>query len=177
MLFADENIPFLIASLAFVVIGLLSLGIMIHIRGVRYRRRMLEKIRTTDDDWAMIEQDHAGLELSDKSGNALVRFLSAIGMKTNPGKSTDDADIKLKFLRAGMRGRNAATVFWGIKFLLAVVLPMAFLTVVVVFFKDMQSNHVLLGAVFLVLDGIVSAGFVASLENLQKKRKTGQGLP
>lgn len=177
MIFADKNIPFLIASLAFVVIGLLSLGIMIHFRGVRYRRRMLEKIRTTDGDWTLIEPGHSGLALSDKSGNAFVRFLSAIGMRTSPGKSTDDADIKLKFLRAGMRGKNAVTVFWGIKFLLAVILPMAFMAVVVAFFKDMQSNHMLLGAVFLALMGLLLPDLWLRTKTSKRKEKLVNAFP
>jgi hypothetical protein len=126
MFFSDENIPLLIASLAFVVICLVSMGIIIHFRGVRYRREMIEKIRSADSDWSVIEND-APLEISGGSGGAFVRFLSAIGMKTNPGRSVDDADIKLKFLRAGLKGRNVPTVFWGTKFLLAVLLPLAFL--------------------------------------------------
>lgn len=177
MLFADKNIPFLIASLAFVVIGLVSLGIMIHIKGVRYRRRILDKIRTTDGDWAVIEQDHLDLELADNSGNAFVKFLSAIGMKTSPGKSADDADIKLRFLRAGMREKNAVTVFWGIKFLLAVLLPMAFLTVTVVFFKDMQSNHMLLGTVFLALLGLFLPDLWLRSKTSRRKEKLLKAFP
>jgi tight adherence protein C len=87
---------------------------------------MLEKIRSEDSDWSVIEKDAQSLEISGGSGGAFARFLGAIGMKTNPGRS-DDADIKLKFLRAGLRGRNVPTMFWGTKFLLAVALPVAFL--------------------------------------------------
>jgi tight adherence protein C len=38
----------------------------------------------------------------------LARFLSAIGMRANPGKSADDMAIKLKFLKAGLRGQKRA---------------------------------------------------------------------
>ncbi|HEJ83380.1 MAG TPA: hypothetical protein ENO25_02325, partial [Desulfobacteraceae bacterium] len=117
MLFIEENIPLLVASLAFVVVFLLVLGIVLHYRGVRSRREMLEKIRSQEDEWSVSEKDTSSLELSSRSGNIFLNFLSAIGMKTNPGRSMDDTDLKLKFLRAGLRGRNVPTVFWGTKFL------------------------------------------------------------
>jgi tight adherence protein C len=154
MLLTDENIPLLIAALAFLVICLLSIGLMIHLRTLRYRRRMLDKIRGVDGDWSMIGRETESLELSGGPATGLLRFLSAVGLRVNPGKSADQAEIKLKFLRAGLREKSAVTVFWGVKFLLAVALPMAFLAAAVLFFKAMDSRHVLLGAAFLALLGL-----------------------
>jgi Na+-transporting methylmalonyl-CoA/oxaloacetate decarboxylase gamma subunit len=51
---ADENIPFLIASMAFVVICLLFLGMVMHVRGARYRRAMIDKIRAEESDWTVV---------------------------------------------------------------------------------------------------------------------------
>ena len=176
MFFSDENIPLLIASLAFVVICLVSMGIIIHFRGVRYRNEMIEKIRSADSDWSVIEND-APLEISGGSGGAFVRFLSNLGMKTNPGRSVDDADIKLKFLRAGLKGRNVPTVFWGTKFLLAVLLPLAFLIVVVFFFKAMYSNHMLLGAMFLAMLGLFLPDIWLRFRTSARKEKLSRGFP
>jgi len=151
---ADENIPFFIASLAFVVICLLCLGAVMHVRGARYRRAMIDKIRAEENDWAVATESQS-LELAGGPQNAFVRFLGAVGKRTNPGsKSTEDMAIKLKFLKAGLRGKNVPTVFWGTKFLLVIVLPLAFLIPAVLFFKTVQSNHLLLGAIFMALLGL-----------------------
>jgi tight adherence protein C len=177
MLVADETIPFVIASLAFVVIGLLSLGIMIHFREVRQRRRVLEKLRTADEGWTVIEPDRGGVS-SDRAGGLMVRLLSAIGMKTSAGKKVDDADIKLKFLRAGLREKNAVTVFWGMKFLLAVALPMAFVAVVAVFFQGvLRVNQMLLAAVFLALIGLILPDLWLRSKTAKRKEKLARALP
>lgn len=151
---ADENIPFLIASMAFVVICLLFLGVVMHVRGARYRRAMIDKIRAEESDWAVVATEASSLDLAGGPPNALVRFLSSLGMRANPGKSADDMDIKLKFLKAGLRDQNVPTVFWGTKLLLVVALPLAFLIPAVLFFKTVQTNHLLLGALFMAVMGL-----------------------
>lgn len=165
MLFTDQSIPFVIAALSFVVIGLLSIGIFIHLEGLRYRRKMLKKIQQNERDWSGVNPDVPSLESANKSANPLVNLLSFIGMRTASKKSGDDIGNRLKFLRAGIRSKNAATVFLGTKFLLMVAFPAIFLFVVIFVVKEMQSNHVLLGSVFLALMGI-------TLPDAWLKRKT-----
>jgi tight adherence protein C len=177
MLFSDENIPLLIASLAFVVICLVSMGVIIHMRGMRHKREMLEKIRTSDGDWAGIEQEDSSIELSGGTGGAFAKFLSAIGAKTNPGRSADDADIKLKFLRAGLRGRNVPTVFWGTKLLLAVVLPVAFLMAAMALFKKMDSSHMLLATMFLAALGLFLPDLWLRFKTSTRKERLSKGFP
>jgi tight adherence protein C len=177
MIFSDDNIPLLIASLAFVVICLFSMGIIIHFKGMRYRREMIEKIRPVDGDWSVIENDAPSVELSGGSGGAFVRFLNAIGMRTNPGRSADDADTKLKFLRAGLRGRNVPTVFWGTKFFLAVALPMAFFVAVEIFFKAMPLNRMLLGVMFLAMLGLLLPDFWLRFRTSARKERLAKGFP
>lgn len=177
MILANSNIPLLLSALAFVVIGLLSLGIMIHMRGIRYRRSILEKIRTADDDWVVDESERSGLAISDKSNSAFLRFISAIGLKTKLDKSSDDADVKLTFLKAGMRSKDAITVFRGIKFLLMVVLPMTFLTCSLLFLKDMKSNHLILGIAALALVGLILPDLWLRSRISKRKEKLVRAFP
>jgi len=179
MLFADENIPLIFASMAFLVICLLSLGIIMHLTRARYRHEMIEKTRSIDSEWTGIEKDATSLDLSAGSSNAFVRFLSAIGFKTNPGRSMDNADVKLKFLRAGLRGRNVPTVFWGTKFLLAVLLPMGFLIVMVIFFRGaaMTSLQMLTAVSFLALLGLFLPDMWLSVRISGRKERLFKGFP
>jgi tight adherence protein C len=177
MFFSYENIPLLIASLAFVVICLLSMGIIIYIRGARYRREMLNRIRTEESDWSLLQEEAASVELTGGSGGAFAQFLGAIGTKTQSAKSTDDADIKLKFLKAGLRGRNVPTVFWGTKFFLAVTMPVAFLIAAVAFLRTTHPSHLLLGAVFLAGLGLFLPDIWLSLKTSAKKEKLAKGFP
>jgi tight adherence protein C len=172
----DQNIPLLIASLAFVVICLVSLAIIIHFKGVRYRRMMVEKIRPSDSELVVMEQDAPSVELSGSAGSGFVRLLHAIGLKTTPGRSVDDADIKLKFLRAGLRGTNVPTIFWGTKFFLVVALPTAFL-MAVVFFKPMNLSYTLLGSVFLAAIGLFLPDIWLSVRTSGRKERLSKGFP
>jgi tight adherence protein C len=176
-MFLEENIPLLVASLAFMVICLLSIGIIIYFRGVSHRREMLKKIQVADSDWSVIEKDSSSLEISTGSGGAFLKFLSAVGMKTNPGRSVDDTDIKLKFLRAGLRGRNVPTVFWGIKFLLAVVLPTTFLLPALALFKTMNPSLILLIALFLAGLGLFLPDLWLRIRTSGRKEKLAKGFP
>jgi tight adherence protein C len=179
MAFSNINVPLILASLAFLVICLLSLGILIHIRTMRYRREVMDKIRTADDGWVEDQRKPQNLNFhgAASAGNAFVNFLSAVGIKTNPGRTTDDADIKLKFLKAGLRGRNVATVFWGVKFLLAVSFPLAFLTVAFIFFKGMNSSGMLTIAIFLSLLGLFLPDLWLAMKTAGRRDRIVKGFP
>ena len=148
------DVPLLMAALAFLVICLFSMGILIHIKRVKSRRELLNRIQNNNHGWNEIEQNIHPLDLSKKSENFVLRFLSTIGGKTNPGRSIDDKDISLKFLKAGYRGKNVPTIFWGTKLLLALSIPLVFLIVVVSFFKAIDNSHMLFLAIFLSLLGL-----------------------
>ena len=179
MFLSDMNVPLLLSAMAFLVMCLLGIGIQIYIRGLRYRRSMIEKIGAADDEWATIGNDAQSSTLSGTGGseNLFVKFLSAIGVRTNPGRSTDDADIKLKFLRAGLRGKKAPTIFWGIKFLLAVCLPLVFIIAVVLFFQPMNSKALMTGAIFLSLLGLFLPDFWLRMKTSKRKDRIVKGFP
>lgn len=177
MIFSDENIPLLFATMAFVVLCLLSAGIIVYYQGARHRRAMLRKIQQSDSEWEVIEKDTLPPESSDGSGNAFVRFMSAIGMKTNPGRSVDDADIKLKFLRAGLRGRNVPTVFWGTKFALAVSLPMCFIMLALFFIRTLDSLQLLMVGAFLTLFGLFLPDMWLHVRTSRRKERIFKAFP
>ena len=177
MLFFDENIPLIFASLAFLVICLISLGIIMHVKRARDRHEMIRKTRSIDSELTGIEKDAPSADLSAGSANAFVSFLSAIGLKTNPGRSMDNADIKLKFLRAGLRGKNVATVFWGTKFFLAILLSLAFLVITVIFFRSLTNLQMLTGACFLAMLGLFLPDMWLSVRASGRKERLFKGFP
>jgi len=177
MLFSEENIPLILASLAFLVICLLSMGIIMHARRVRYRSEMIKKTRSADSEWTGIEKDPLSLDLSTGSSNAFLSFLSAIGLKTNPGRSMDNPEIKLKFLRAGLQGRNVPTVFWGTKFLLAALLATGFLVITVIFFRAMTHFQMLIGVSFFAMLGLFLPDMWLSVRASGRKERLFKGFP
>jgi tight adherence protein C len=165
------------ASLTFLVICLLSTGVMAHLVRARQQREMLKKIRPVDSEYSTNEKHANPLDLSDRSGNVITKFLSVIGGKTNPGRSTEHVDIKLKFLRAGFRGKNVPTVFYGVKFLLAVVLPMVFLVIIAVFFRALNTSQMLFYAIFLSLLGLFFPDVWLRRKTARRREKIVKGFP
>jgi len=88
----------------------------------------------------------------------------------------DDADIKLKFLRAGLRGTRVPTVFWGTKFLLAIALPTALL-MAVVFYKPMDLSHMLLGAIIFATIGLFLPDIWLRVRISRRKERLAKGFP
>ena len=125
MTLTDPNIPFLAAYIVFVVLCLLSMGILIYFKQLAERRKLVEKLKTAGEEDGFYLEDTGNAALSNEQTGPVLNFLNAIGMKFKTRGAKDATATKLKFLRAGFRGANVATVFWGTKVLLAVAFPMA----------------------------------------------------
>jgi tight adherence protein C len=176
MILSDANIPLLLACLGFLVICLLTMGIVIYMRHANYRRKMIQKIATGQNDWAVSETDAPSLDFTEKPTKPLVKLLNAIGLKANP-KSSDDSQVKLKFQRAGLRGRNVPSIFWGTKLLLATALPAAFIFVAMAFLKPLSSSHILLIALFLAMLGLILPDIWLSVRTLRRRNRIIRGFP
>jgi tight adherence protein C len=173
----NVDAPLVLASMLFLTICLLAIGIMVHFKQIHERRKLIGKIKASREEWRAADGDAQSLALSDRSGSAFVNVLSAIGLKVKSGKSGDSPDTKLKFLRAGLRGGNVPTVFWGIKFLLAVILPLSFLFAAFILFRGLASRHVLLAAAFLSLLGLILPDFWLRLKTSARRDRIVKGFP
>jgi len=174
---SDLNIPLILASLAFLVICLLCTGILIFIGRMREKMGMLEKIRAGENEWSSIETDVHVLEKSKKSGGSFVNFLRAIGLKAMPGKSAEDSATRLKFLRAGLRGENILSVFWGTKILLATVLSMGFVIFAVVYLKTLNTAYLIYLFLLLAMVGLKLPNIWLYVRTSKRKKKITRDFP
>jgi tight adherence protein C len=177
MISLNANVPLVLAFLAFLVIFLLSVGIMIHVRQAAYKRQIIGKIQGDGDQWNGVGESVASLDPFGKSANAFVKFLSGLGLKTAAGKAGEDSQTRLKYLRAGLRGRNVSSVFWGIKFLLMIIFPAFFLVIKFVSFAAMDSTNALTIAVFLALLGFYLPEVWLRMRSAKRKKKMVNAFP
>jgi tight adherence protein C len=177
MVIPDINVPLLLACLAFLVICLMSAGILIYIGRVRDRREMIEKVQAGGDEWMPFETDTPTLEKSERPRGLFINLLHALGLKAMPGKSTHASETRLKFLRAGLRGENIIPLFWGTKILLSTLLASGFLIFAIVFLNTMNFSLMLLSAVILALIGLISPDVWLSIKTRERKKKIERGLP
>jgi tight adherence protein C len=179
MAFSDANVPLILACLAFLVICLLFAGILILLGRARERKEMIQKIRTTGEEWMYVEPDATDPQEPEKPAGPFMSILIGLGLKVKPSKSAATADLKtkLKFLRAGLRGENVVSVFWGAKILLATVLAMSFLIFAVVFWKSLNTLLLL----YLVLQhafvGMILPDVWLRVKTRKRKKRIERGLP
>ena len=174
---SDMNVPFMLASLAFVVICLVFAAMLIHLRRVSYRREMIRKIREDEAGWSGIETDGSSLKLNNRSGNAFVNFLNVIGLKITPGKSSGDSQARIKFLRAGLHGRNVVSVFWGSKIFLVATLPIVFLILVAVFPKPLNSSYIPFAVAFMGMLGLILPDIWLRVKTKERMNRVVRGFP
>jgi len=171
------NIPFVLASITFLVICLLFAGVLIHIGRVGEKKKLIEKIRANNEDWALTGMDVVDLENSEKPKGPFMKFLIALGLKTTPVNASDDSKTKLKFMRAGLYKKNILSIFWGTKILVATLLPMVFLILSVVISNNMTPVLILLLVIIFVLLGLILPDLWLSLKTRRREKKIERGLP
>ena len=177
MTLTDPNVPLLAAMLVFVVICLLSMGILIYSKQLAERRKLVEKLKTTSEEESGYFEDNGTSSLSNDRTGPIVRFLNAIGLKFKTRDSKDATATKLKFLRAGLRGTNVSTVFWGTKLLLAIAFPVASLVLVILFFRTLEFQHVILTAVFLSFLGLALPDTWLRIKTSKRKERIEKAFP
>jgi tight adherence protein C len=173
----DLNVPILLASLFFIVICLLAIGIMIHMRQIYHRRGLIGKIQSSDSTLPVEEANVKIIGLSGQSKSGFANFLSIIGIKVNPKKSANNSEVKLKFLRAGLRGESVPSIFWGSKFLFAVTLPVAFIILSVILFESYISKNIMMAAIFLSLLGLIIPDLWLHNKTASRRSKIIKGFP
>jgi tight adherence protein C len=126
MILPRGDMPVLISVLAFVALYFFSLGVMYYFRHRTKKRALIERVRQDEEPWG----DASGTT-SASSGGRVVRktfldFLGSLGRKVFPKQPMDYSQIRIRFLRAGLRGANVAAIFYGTKSFFAISLPASF---------------------------------------------------
>lgn len=177
MTFTYVNIPFLVAGMTFIVICLLATGIGLHVKHLKDRRRMIRKTAAEENEWDQVQPEAPSLDISKKSTGPLLRLLSAIGLKANPAASAEDSGLKLKFQRAGLRGRNVPSIFWGTKILLAILLPAVSLITATTLLKPLSPSYTMLIMVFMALLGLLLPDIWLGVKTSARTKRLLRGFP
>jgi tight adherence protein C len=121
---ADKlDMPLIIAYGFFVILFASVLLINYILRKKALRQDLLKKIDLPDESSVSGETDEDGPQAKGLMGLA-VKYLGFVGKRIVPEKSDDYARMKRNFMKAGLHNSIAPPVFWGLKVLLAFVLPL-----------------------------------------------------
>ena len=128
MLTLPTDLSGLISAAAFLALFLFCLGIIQFRRQRSYRQEIIEKIKSGGEITAVPDEDKTLKTDQTSFFKALIFGLfEKIGAFANPSKLANRPNVRLKFLRAGIRRENVAAVYWGQKIFLAILFRQFFL--------------------------------------------------
>ena len=123
MMIPLEYWPLVTAILMFIAIMLLGWSWVLNSRYQDQRKEMIQKIQYSSQKPQNRLEAPGGTEES----GAIVSFLGKLGKSVAYDKVMDPTDTRIRFLKAGLRGEKAPAVFWGLKVVLVILAPVAFL--------------------------------------------------
>jgi tight adherence protein C len=116
-------------------------------------------------------------KVNEKKENFLFRFLAFLGKRVSSEDTDDYSNIRQKFLKAGIRNRNAVHLFWGSKIVLAGVLVASFFVFRTTLLKLYASSTVLSLTILAGLAGFYIPEIWLYLKRLERKNQLLRGLP
>jgi tight adherence protein C len=172
------DISLLISVAAFLALLLFCLGVLQFTRQRTRRHEIIEKIQS-GGEIAVLPAEEPSHGTSDSSlvKRLFVGLFGRMGNFANRPNLEDSSGIRLKFLKAGVRRKNAAAVYWGVKIFLAIALPAIFLILRILFFKLLSYPATTALAVSTALLGFYSSDIWLLHKTDKRKEKLLEALP
>jgi tight adherence protein C len=168
-----------IMAMAFLSIFLFCLGVSQLIRQQKRKRLIIEKIQQNNDGNINLDNEVLVDTGSEPGKSIISRFFGKLGNFAAPQEEIPKtySDYRLKFLKAGIRNRNAQSNFWGAKIFLMVLLPSAFLLLRFTIFQLMNYPVTLSIGVISALLGFYLPNIWLKQKMDKRKEKVLAGLP
>ena len=120
-----EYLPHITAALVFLCVMLMAWGWMRYARSNEQRKTLINKIQYSGH--LTLDKPADPVNMGSEISSKIATFLGQLGKRVAPNKVMDPIDTRVRFLRAGLRGEKAPAVLWGVKAILTILTPMAFL--------------------------------------------------
>lgn len=129
MINIDQNLLSIVFAICFLVIFLFIFGVARLISLRSQKKKMIDKIQNLEySDYGDIydEDDELLVSREQKSSSLIVKFFELLGKIFIGQAKTKTTSERKKFLRAGLRNKNAETIFWGAKITIPLIYIVAF---------------------------------------------------
>jgi tight adherence protein C len=177
MLELAADLTWYISAMAFLALFLFCLGISQYIRQRSSRQELIEKIKSGGESVGISYEGLSSDDTKPSFKTAFLNLFKGLGNFANPKKSANISEMRIKFLRAGIRHANAMPIFWGIKLLLVVVLPLIFIICRISLFKLMSYQATVAFGVLSALLGFYLPDIWLRYRADRRKQKMLEGLP
>jgi tight adherence protein C len=172
-----ENIPVLIPVLVFLSVLLFFLALFDYLRRRAENRRFIEKMKQGGAKPKEPDRRRSTGEPPGKIQKHSLSFFGLLGKGLGPSKPSELSNMRLNFLRAGIRRENAPVIFWGIKSFLALSFPAGFFLIRTAYLRLMPPSTTLMICTFLALVGFYLPGLWLHNRIARRKTKIFEGLP
>jgi tight adherence protein C len=172
-LIPTEYVPLVLAASAFTVMLLMIVGVSQIAARRAEKRRLVQKI----DAFSVPMGGMTAAPSIPKGSGRLLEWLGRVGRRVAPEKAVDVTATRLKFLKAGLRGPNVPAVFWGVKFLLGLLLLVGFLAIRVAAFRLINPQLTLMIGLSLALGGFYLPDIWLHIKTDRRKQKLFEGFP
>lgn len=177
MLGLAADLTWYISVMAFLALFLFCLGIAQYFRQRSSRQELIEKIKSGGESAGISYEEPSSDDTKPTFKTAFLNLFKGLGSFANPKKSANISEMRIKFLRAGIRHENAMPIFWGIKLLLVVVLPLIFVICRISIFKLMSYQATVAFGVLSALLGFYLPDIWLKYRADKRKQKMLEGLP
>ena len=176
MLFSDPNIKLIISSVTFFSLFLFCFGIVQYLRQREKRRELLEKISGSGQT-SIIHYGTGTKNTSDESiFTPILNFFKLFGDRISFDPS-HESRMRIRFLRAGIRRKNAMIILWGAKCFFCILLTAIFFICRFTILKIL-SNQIAVGfAVLTALGGFYLPDLWLKIKSDIRREKLFEGLP
>ena len=158
-------ILFLVLVFVVVVTGCLGMAIMLRPDAGRQRLRSLDPSALAND------------QLGDRTIEWITRATRPFGKLSMPAEGFEKSSVKLRFLHAGIRNPAAATVFFGVKTLLTIGLPLLGFLVMSLGGSAPKGNNFMMVVVLLAAAGYYAPNIVLSHLVKARQREIFESFP
>jgi tight adherence protein C len=171
------NIPWLIISALFLSLFLFSIGVAQFIIARKKRHTMVEKIRGgVNAGGNILGEIPLTIERPRKSG-FILDLLRKLGTSTVSEDMKDVSNMRLRFLRAGIRHEHALSIFWGLKIFLSMVTTTIFIALRLLVFKLISYELTVMIAVVVAFIGFYLPDIWLRLKADKRKENMLNALP
>lgn len=162
-----------ISILAFISIGLFSLGIYLYLGYRAERREMVRRIRQIGEETKPEGEIRVLHTLKSQWG----RVIESLGHILKPKKEEELSVLRMTFLKAGIRSEKATVIFFGVKALLAIFFVAGFFILKFYLFKTMKPIHFMFFSILSVIIGFYLPNLWLRIRTSARKEKIQEGLP
>ncbi len=180
MILSDTMIMVLFSIVMFLSIFGFTFFLIRHVQARSHQRDIVLRIQNNGYTRKTNDEESPDTPEEGKSLlNSFVRLLDHIGNKVMSGKNRDaHTGRHIKFLRAGIKRKNAFTIFWGTKCLMAGLLPALYLSFRYMFLIQMSnSSNALILFILFALAGYYLPDLWLYNKTLHRKENLIKALP